>query len=836
MDDLLTDFLAEATEGLTALDAALLKLERAPGDTATLSVVFRIVHTIKGTCGFLNLPRLERIAHAAEDLLGALRDGERQVTPELISAVLAAVDRMRVIVTGIAGDGAEPAGEDEPLLAALEAARAAPAMPEPEADAEKLGGLADDNAAQAAQTIRVNVAAIEGLMTLVSELVLTRNQLLQVARSGVDSRFNAPLQRLSHLTSDLQEGVMKTRMQPIRHAWSTFPRLVRDLAAELGKQITLDLRGEETELDRHVLELIRGPLTHMVRNCADHGIEAPSARLAAGKPAGGTITLNSFHEGGTIVIEVRDDGAGLPTERIRERAIANNLVTPSELAGWTDRQLNRLVFLPGFTTAGAITAVSGRGVGMDVVQTNIERLGGTVDLQSTPGAGTLFTVRIPLTLAIISALVVDAGGQRFALPQTCVAELVRVERHGAEPSGHLAIEHVDDTPMLRLRDKLLPLVSLTKLLKLAPKAEDSGPLTVVVTQLGGLLAGLLVDKVFDTEEIVVKPASRLLRQIQVFSGNTILGDGSVIMILDPSGLSHAIGQTVTPGRQTIAAAAGTGSAERSGDRAAMLLVRLSQGSGPVAVPLGLIARIETLRRESIQQTPDRAVTRYRDRIMPLVEPGDVPPEADPVPVLVFSDRGRSVGLVVADILDVVEDILAIELVSNRPGLLGTALIAGQVTDVLDAGYWLKQGRQDWFSDDDATHPSPGKRLLVVEDSAFFRQLLVPALAACGYHVTAVDSAAKALAMRDGPGAAMFDAIVSDVEMPGIDGLQFARRLRQGGCWSAVPLVALSGRCGPDDRDRGSSAGFDEYVGKFDREGLLAALQRCVGRQPERWAA
>ena len=836
MDDLLSEFLAETTEGLTALDAALLKLERAPGDSATLSVVFRIVHTIKGTCGFLNLPRLERVSHVAEDLLGALRDGRRQVTPELITAVLAAVDRMRVIVTGIDGDGAEPAGEDGPLIALLAAALAIPVAPEPEPDAEKLAGQADETGALASQTIRVNVAAIEGLMTLVSELVLTRNQLLQVARNGADSRFNAPLQRLSHLTSDLQEGVMKTRMQPIRHAWSTFPRLVRDLSAELGKQITLDLRGEETELDRHVLELIRGPLTHMVRNCADHGIEAPSTRLAAGKPSYGTITLNSFHEGGTIVIEVRDDGAGLPTGRIRERAIANNLVAPGELAGWTDRQLNRLVFLPGFTTAATVTAVSGRGVGMDVVQTNIERLGGTVDLQSTPGAGTVFTVRIPLTLAIISALVVDAGGQRFALPQTCVAELVRVERRGTERSGHLAIEHVDDTPMLRLRDKLLPLVSLAKLLKLTPKPDDAAPLTVVVAQLGGLLAGLLVDEVFDTEEIVVKPASRLLRHIHVFSGNTILGDGSVIMILDPSGLSHAIGQAVTPGRQIAAAAAGTAVAERSGDRAAMLLVRLSPGEGPVAVPLGLIARIETLTREAIQQTPDRIVTRYRDRIMPLIEPGDVPPDADPVPVLVFSDRGRSVGLVVAEILDVVEDTLAIELASNRPGLLGTALIAGQVTDVLDAGFWLKQGREDWFDNDDASHPNPGKRLLVVEDSAFFRQMLVPALAASGFQVTAVDSAAKALAMRDGDDPAVFDAIISDVEMPGIDGLQFARRLRQGGCWSNVPLVALSGLCSPADKDRGSSAGFDEYVGKFDRDGLLTALQRCISRQPARLAA
>ncbi len=848
MDELLTEFLAETAEGLAALDAALLKLERSPGDSAALAVVFRIVHTVKGTCGFLDLSRLEHVAHGAEDLLGAVREGLLPVTPDLVTTVLAAVDRMRMIVSAIAIDGEEPTGDDTALLTALRHALTNTALPEcPEAAAED--SPSDDipagegsSAAQGAQTIRVNVAAIESLMTLVSELVLTRNQLLQVARTGADSRFNAPLQRLSHLTSDLQEGVMKTRMQPIRHAWSTFPRLVRDLAGELGKHITLEMHGEDTELDRHVLELIRGPLTHMVRNCADHGLETPATRVAAGKPAGGTIGLNSFHEGGTIVIEVRDDGAGLATDRIRDRAITHKLVTPAELAGWSERQLNRLIFLPGFTTASAITAVSGRGVGMDVVQTNIERLGGTVDVQSVAGAGTVFTVRIPLTLAIISALVVDAGGQRFALPQTCVAELVRVEQTGSAKPGHLVIERVDGTPVLRLRDKLLPLVSLAKLLQLSAPRVENGPLTVVVTQLGGLLAGLLVDKVFDTEEIVVKPVSRLLRHIPVFSGNTILGDGSVIMILEPSGLAQAIGQTSSVSRGSVADAP-RATAEQSGDRSAMLLVRLARGAGPVAVPLGLVARIESLSKDAIQRTPDRALTRYRNHIMPLVEPARngldpgsadraVSDEADEggtlesgqVPVLVFSDRGRSVGLIVAEIVDVVEDHLAIELTTHRPGLLGTALIAGQVTDVLDTGHWLRQGREDWF-DDRRSDNGGGKRLLIVEDSAFFRQLLVPALAASGYQVTAVDSAAKALAMRDTADAAVFDAIISDVEMPGMNGLQLARQLRQGGAWSTTPLLALSGRSNPEDCERGCEAGFDEYVGKFDRDGLLAALQR-----------
>ena len=822
MDELLADFLAETTEGLTELDAALLRLERAPGDGAILAVAFRIVHTIKGTCGFLALPRLERVAHSGEDLLSAMRDGARKVTPELISAVLTAVDRMKSIVAAIQKGGSEPAGNDAELIAALGAAMARRAEdtagPRPSTEEDAPDGTA-------AQTIRVNVASLEALMTLVSELVLTRNQLLQVARSDADSRFNAPLQRLSNLTSDLQEGVMKTRMQPIRHAWNTFPRLVRDLATELGKQITLDMRGEDTELDRHVLELIRGPLTHMVRNCADHGLEPSEARLAAGKSMNGTITLNSYHEGGTVVIEVRDNGAGLATERIKARALKNQLVAPADLAGWTEQQINRLIFLPGFTTTDAVTAFSGRGVGMDVVLTNIERLGGTVDVDSVRGAGTVFTVRIPLTLAIISALVVDAGGQRFALPQTCVAELVRVEAQRTAGSDEIAIERVDGTPVLRLRDKLLPLVCLARLLNL-PARDTDGPSTVVVAQLGGLRAGLMVGEVFDTEEIVVKPVSRLLRHIPVFSGNTILGDGSVIMILDPSGLSQAIGQ-VSPTSKHQPLKEDRSTAERSGDKVSMLLIRLAAGAGPVAVPLGLVARIESIGRDMIQRTPDRLLTRYRDRIMPLVEPAGSLPEGDLVSVLVFSDRGRSVGLVVAEIVDVVEDHLTIELTSLCPGLLGTATIAGQVTEVLDTGYWLTQGREDWFSHHGAANDDPGRRILVVEDSTFFRQLLVPALAASGYNVTAVDSATKALAMRDAADPASFDAIISDVEMPDIDGLQFARTLRLGGRWSATPLLALSGHCDAGNIGRGTEAGFDEFVGKFDYDGLLAALHRRI---------
>ena len=844
MDELLSDFLAETGESLTALDDALLQLERVPDDPEMLALVFRMVHTIKGTCGFLSLPRLERVAHAAEDLLSDVRDGRLPADAGLITVVLKALDRIKMIVAGIVATGLEPDGTDRPLIAELAAmqhhqqaptALAADARMEPEPDV-----AAAQTGAGQSHTIRLDVSVLENLMTLVSELVLTRNQLMQLARTEGDSRFTAPLQRLSHLTSDLQEGVVKTRMQPILGAWNKLPRIVRDLSSELGKQIDLVMLGKETELDRQVLELIRDPLIHMVRNSADHGLEAPADRLAAGKPALGTITLSSFHEGGQIVIEVADDGAGLPTDRIRARALAQGLATAGEIATMTERQVQRFIFHAGFSTAAAVTAVSGRGVGMDVVKTNIERLGGSVDVRSVAGRGTTFTVRIPLTLAIISALIVEAGGLRFALPQICVAELVRAEENGQVEEGALVVEHVDGTPVLRLREQLLPLVHLRDLLQLDTAAiqdnRDGGAVTVVVANLGGATLGLVVDQVFDTEEIVVKPVSPLLRHIKVFSGNTILGDGSVIMILDPNGMARAIGQaavTSSPTERPVDCQAGV--TERTGDKSAMLLVRLSPGASPVAMPLGLVARIESFSREDIEYTSEQAVTQYRGQLMPLMALDGSHNVADHVPVLVFADRGRSVGLMVEEIVDVVEDQLVIELASSRQGILGTAIIAGRVTEIIDAGHWLKQGWQDWFSDNPAPSDAAQRRLLVVEDSAFFRQLLIPTLSAAGYNVTAVDSAVKALALRDGPAPAEFDAIVSDVEMPGMDGLQFARLIKEGGAWMDIPLIALSGRFNPMDIRRGGAAGFCEYLGKFDREALLSALRRHLDRR-EREAA
>jgi two-component system chemotaxis sensor kinase CheA len=774
-----------------------------------------------------------------------------------VTLVLAALDRIKAIVAGLAATGSEPAADDGELVEALNAAAAGEApkpavltapQPEPEPAPEPIAAPVAEAASQPAttpaqtapevpqgepvatvQTIRVTVDVLEDLMTLVSELVLTRNQLLQLARTQEENTgFTVPLQRLSHITSDLQEGVMKTRMQPIGNAWNKLPRLVRDLSHDMGKKIELTMLGAETELDRQVLELIKDPLTHMVRNSGDHGLETPAERRAAGKPETGTIVLNAYHEGGYIIMEISDDGRGLAVDRIRAKALANGLATEAELAAMTDSQIQRFIFRAGLSTASTISAVSGRGVGMDVVKTNIEKIGGTIELKSTPGQGTMFTVKIPLTLAIVSALIVESGKERFAIPQLSVVELVRAQRDSGrnsnEGGGNSVIERINDTPVLRLRNRLLPLVSLTELLALGVEDKAESAAHVVVAQVGAHMMGIIVDRVFDTEEIVVKPVAPILRHVTMFSGNTILGDGSVIMILDPNGIARASG--VGAGSESRLLRSNTADTQTSADKTAMLLFRAGE-SQRMGVPLGLVARLEDIPREKIEMSCGMPVTQYRGKLMPLIAiDGGIDREKPTQPLLVFAEGDRIMGLMVDEIIDVVEDRLDIELAGARAGLLGTAVIGGQATDVLDTGYWLMQAWQDWFRGVPRQGAAAGqKHVLLVDDSEFFRQLMMPTLGAAGFRVTAVGSAAEALRLRDA--GTMFDAIVSDIEMPEMDGIQFCRTVRAGGAWAALPMLAMTAHSDIETARLGREAGFTDYVAKFEREVLVASLRNAL---------
>jgi two-component system chemotaxis sensor kinase CheA len=889
MDDLLREFLTETSESLDVVDVELVKFEADPNNLKVLDNVFRLVHTIKGTCGFLGLPRLEALAHAAETLMGKFRDGT-SVTNDAVSLVLSTIDRIKEILACLEADQVEPQGDDQDLIADLEkmslAAAKAPAAKrerkaatvghlvpqtlerplrvgevsldelekafrETEVEApvvaakpaapaktstapEKKRAAAEPpprskdarereedklEGGVAAQSIRVNVDTLETLMTMVSELVLTRNQLLEIVRRHEDSEFKVPLQRLSNVTAELQEGVMKTRMQPIGNAWQKLPRVVRDLSNELGKSIELEMHGAETELDRQVLDLIKDPLTHMVRNSADHGLESGEERRSAGKPEKGTIKLAAYHEGGHIIIEVADDGRGLNVDRIKRKAIENGIASESDIEKMSETQIQKFIFGAGFSTAHSVTNVSGRGVGMDVVRTNIDAIGGTIDLKSAPGKGTTFTIKIPLTLAIVSALIVECAQNRFAIPQLSVVELVR-----AQSNSEHRIEHINNTPVLRLRNKLLPLVHLKKLLKMdegVSLSEEADNTFIVVTQVGNQTFGIVVDGVFHTEEIVVKPMSSKLRHITMFSGNTILGDGSVIMIIDPNGIVSAVG---TAGTSAGDAAAEAEAKRSDQEKLISMLVFRAGGSEPKAVPLSLVTRLEEIEASRIEISNGRHLTQYRGTLMPLIPVnGDVRVRAEGTqPLLVFSDGGRSMGLVVDEIVDIVEDRLDIQVASDTPGILGSAVIKAQATEIIDVGHYLPLAFEDWFKRKEMSDEALTRRLLFVDDSAFFRNMLTPVLKAAGYQVTAVSAAQEALALvKDARG---FDVVVSDIEMPGMNGFELAEALRADPRTAGVPIIALSSLTNPAAIERGRQAGFHDYVAKFDRQGLIAALK------------
>jgi two-component system, chemotaxis family, sensor kinase CheA len=886
MDDLLREFLTETHESLDLVDVQLVKFEQDPNNAKILDNIFRLVHTIKGTCGFLGLPRLEALAHAAETLMGKFRDG-KAVTGEAVSLILSTIDRLKDILAKLEQTEAEPEGSDRDLIDELErmveqseqAAEAAPALapaapethgtlvdqtleralrpgevsldelerafretasdvaPAPVAAAAKPAPAAAKPAAKPAakksvvevdapvsdadkvanQSIRVNVDTLEHLMTMVSELVLTRNQLLEISRRHEDSEFKVPLQRLSNVTAELQEGVMKTRMQPIGNAWQKLPRIVRDLSSELGKQIELEMHGADTELDRQVLDLIKDPLTHMVRNSADHGLEMPAVRAAAGKPEQGTIRLSAYHEGGHIIICIADDGRGLNTEAIKAKALSNGIVSEAELEKMTEAQIHKFIFAPGFSTAAKITNVSGRGVGMDVVRTNIDQIGGTIEVKSVPGEGSSFIIKIPLTLAIVSALIVEAAGDRFAIPQLSVVELVR-----ARSNSEHRIERIKDTPVLRLRNKLLPLIHLKRLLKIDDGAvidEENG--FIVVTQVGSQTFGIVVDGVFHTEEIVVKPMSSKLRHITMFSGNTILGDGSVIMIIDPNGIVQAIGTSAALTRDMSEEHDMMRNA--SSDQMTSLLVFRAGSTQPKAVPLALVTRLEEIEAAKIELSNGRYLVQYRDQLMPLVEMDGVSVRKDGVqPILVFADDGRSMGLVVDEIVDIVEERLNIEVASSKDGILGSAVIKGLATEVIDVGHFLPMAFADWFSRKEMKPSTQSQTVLLVDDSAFFRNMLSPVLKAAGYRVSLATNAKEGLSvLRAGN---HFDVILTDIEMPEMNGFEFAETIRSDHKLGQVPIIALSSMVSPAAIERGRQAGFHDYVAKFDRPGLIAALK------------
>jgi two-component system chemotaxis sensor kinase CheA len=706
LDDIVEDFLVECHENLDQLDADLVALEQDPGSHELLSAVFRTIHTIKGTSGFLAFRRMEELTHAGEDMLARLRDGELALTPERTSLLLSMVDRIRALLAAIEQTGGEGTVEVTSIAAEIwaatapEAAAPEPApvpeptlVPEPALVPEPTPGHdtpEDDDPGPAAgqhrraaadSTVRVDVELLDELMTLVGELVLTRNRIVQCVGQQADTELVRASQRLNLIATELQEGVMKTRMQPIDHVWAKFPRLVRDLGLQCGKSVRLEMEGRDTELDRTLLEAVRDPLTHLVRNAVDHGIETAEARAAVGKPSEGVLTLRARHDSGQVVVEAADDGAGIDPAKVGAQAVASGLATAEAVAGMSAADILQMIFLPGFSTSGSVTNVSGRGVGMDVVKTNIEAIGGTIELESVPGQGTVCRLSIPLTLAIVPALTVECLEDRYAIPQVALQELVSLDLEQTAT----AIEHVGGAPVHRLRGELLPLVRLADVLG-GEQASGAGSVVIAVLRSEGRRFGLVVDRVVNTEEIVVKAVGSHLKAIGLYSGATVLGDGRVALILDIQGLARRALRAETADSTAVANMQRADTVADS-HRRRMLLAAVGDGRR-VAIPLDTVTRLEQVPSAMVERVGSREVIQYRGAILPIVRLDRHlgladRSEQEVLEVIVYTDHGRSVAIVVEEILDIFDGEAAAHSDIDDLGLLGSAVLDDKVTELLD---------------------------------------------------------------------------------------------------------------------------------------------------------
>jgi two-component system chemotaxis sensor kinase CheA len=876
MDDILQEFLEETIESLNSLEPLLGELETSSINNELVRQIFRVFHTIKGTCGFLGLGRLESLAHSSEEILSKISDKSLEVSESTIRLIFLAIDRMKLIVEQTsAGKVDNNENEDADIIEALgkiikkniQTVEVFESSAEPNAfhldgninyeeskppktkinqndqnqstkeQYETLEPPQFDNqenpspsiesnpipstgSSLGQQFIRVGINVLDDLLNLVGELVLTRNQLIQMLGGNQTSQpINNAISRLNYITSELQEEIVKTRMQPIEQAWIKFPRLVRELSRELDKQINLDQKGGDAELDRQVIELIQAPLTHMIRNAADHGIESSHKRISLGKPANGTISLNAYHEANQIIIEVKDDGKGIDVERIRNKILDRGLATQEDLNKMSDCQTLSYIFTPGFSTAESITNVSGRGVGMDVVRANIEKLGGTVDLKSKLNQGTEFKIRIPLTLSIISCLIVGCANHKFAIPQISVSELLRVS-----PRSRHKIEFINQVPVLRLRNGLLPLVFLNETLELEDTCLKE-ECCIILTQIGNIAYGIVVDQVFDIQEIVVKPLNRIVQNVKFFSGSTILGDGSIVMILDPSSISNALNQI---GNKDLALSASL-EVKSSHEKALLLLFRV--GVNFYAVPMGIVSRIVEMSWEELERINGQYMVKYQGHLLPIaaLEYGedilrDSESKASTFPILIFSDRGLTMGIAIDEVISIIEQKLDLEIQNRVDGILGSCIIDNRTTCILDTEYYLKKINPNWFEYDN-TKVSENQRklrLLMVDDSQFYRNLIIPVLSLSGYAVhTAIDGLEAYEMCLNEP---EFDVIVSDIQMPGMTGLELVEKLRALESYKNKLIISLSAKPTELTILASKKAGFDEHFSKSNQRVLRDLLE------------
>jgi two-component system chemotaxis sensor kinase CheA len=835
-DEDVREFLIESNENLANLDRRFVELEERPEDATLIADVFRTVHTIKGTSGFFGFDKLGAITHVAENILSQLRERQRELTPATASLILESVDAVKVILGNIEATGGEGDNAYPDLRLRLEAAyrgdtatarKPVEVQPRSGASAPATSNLADS-------TIRVDVHLLDKLMNLVGELVLARNQLIQDT-STENPHLTGASQRLNLITSELQEGVMKMRMQPIGVVWNKLPRVVRDLAAECGKKIQIEMDGAETELDKTIIEAIKDPLTHIVRNSCDHGIELPELRLQRGKSSTGRILLRAYHEGGHVNIEIFDDGGGINAERVKAKARDKGLLRPEQLAQLSEREATQLIFLPGFSTAEKVTNISGRGVGMDVVKTNIEKIGGTVDVFNNPQTGMTVRIKIPLTLAIIPGLVVAVEGsvtesgdtsrrQRFVIPQANLLELVRIE--GEEKLTQ--VQDVHGTAVYQHRGRLLPLAYLNRVLGLTTSAETRDVMNIVVLQADDRQLGLVVDHISDTQEIVVKPLGKELKGLNCYVGATIMGDGKVALILDVAGIARLAG--IGP-RSREGAKADSGQAAAAQSPMQRLLLFCAGRYRRLAAPLALVSRLEEFPASRVERASGRAVLHYRGQILPLVHLAsalngceiDTYAEEGSILVVVFSNGFRSVGLVVDRILDIVEGAITVTRPSMTAGLLGSAVVADTLTDFIDLNALVRLAGDDWI--DAAANPGvSASTVLLVEPSLAVREMLRSYLEMAGYRVS------ESAGLQDAVGKLLrggIDVVVTALDLEPDDGWELLETIRGNERLRKLPVIGLANGKGHRSSSRDEGPGFELIQSAADREGLCKAIGALI---------
>jgi two-component system chemotaxis sensor kinase CheA len=705
----------------------------------------------------------------------------------------------------------------------------------------------DRKAISADANIRVAVSVLDRLMNLAGELVLGRNQLLQTLGGGDARAIESVAGRIDQITTDLQETIMQTRMQPVGNVLGKFTRVVRELSRQLGKQVQLEIEGKDVELDKTIIESIGDPLTHLVRNSLDHGVELPDTRVRAGKNPMGTVRLRALHQEGKVLLVVEDDGAGIDAAKLKRKAIERGLITAEVADGMTEREALQLIFAPGFSTAEKITAVSGRGVGMDVVKTNFERLGGQVEIDTVVGKGTTITVRLPLTLAIIPSLITSCSGQRFAVPQGNIRELVRVG--AAERSER--ISHVNRSEVLRLRGTLLPLVRLDAVLagsgmttqgsSTETTGKGTGGVTnIVVVETGRLRYGLVVDRLHDSEEIVVKPLGRHLKGIRFLAGATVLGDGRVAMILDVGGLARRSKLSETadrPSRAQEGEDANRGEVERI-----PTLLFTNHPREWFGVPMSVVSRIERIRAEQIDAVAGREVLQYRGGTLTLVSLENCVParprlDQATLNIIVFKHGTREMGLVAPTVIDIRELPAEIDTAAFKaPGVLGSLIVDGHTVrflEVFDLGNTQHAiGRAAEVHNPpqagDPARPADRKpRILYAEDSTFFRNKVTRFMEAEGWQVHACEDGQIAWDRLSDPNLEV-DLVITDIEMPNLDGFGLTERIRASQRWAGIPVIAVTSLASDADRAHGIAAGVTEYMVKLNREQLLGAVSKVLG--------